>query len=126
MKARAIGMVGMVFMLAACDDMPPRAAVAPPGAFALAEGKSFYLFRPGFRCGGPTPEAPPVPSWVDRIEVHNGHLVRWGSRCGGEGLPLPADERAAARLSHDGTRLIVAGKVYRLSADDRHEAEQRP
>ena len=126
MKTRTIGMMGLVLMLAACDDAPPQAAIAPPGAFGLVEGKSFYLFRPGFLCGGQAPEAPPLPSWVDRIEVHNGHLVRWGSRCGGEGLPLPAEERAAARLSHDGTRLTIAGKVYRLSADPRHEAEVRP
>jgi hypothetical protein len=126
MKGRTIGMVGMVLMLAACDDVPPPAALAPPGAFGGAEGRSFYLFRAGFACGGQLPGTPPVPSWVDRIEVHNGHLVRWGSRCGGEGLPLPAEERAAARLSQDGTRLIVAGKVYRLSADPRHEAEVQP
>lgn len=128
MKARTIGMVGMLLLLTACDDVPPPAAsaAAPPGVFGIAEGKSFYLFRADFTCGGQLPDGPPLASWVDRIEVHNGRLVRWGSRCGGEGLPLPAEERAVAQLNHDGTRLTVAGKVYHLSADPKHEAEVRP
>lgn len=134
MKARTIGMAAVVLLLAACDAgaSPPR--TLPPttshGAtrhdFVSVEGKSFYLFRSGFTCGGQLPGTPTLASWVDRIEVHNGRLVRWGSRCGGEGLPLPPDEHAAARLSNDGTQLIVADKVYRISADPRHEAEVQP
>lgn len=128
MKARTIGLAAVVLLLAACETAPPPAELprASRHDFGSAEGKSFYLFRSGFTCGGPVPGTPTVASWVDRIEVHNGHLVRWGSRCGGEGLPLPPDEHAVARLSDDGTRLIVADKVYRLSVDPRHEAEVQP
>lgn len=128
MKARTIGMAAVVLLLAACETAPP--SVELPRAarhdFGSAEGRSFYLFRSGFKCGGQVPGTPVVASWVDRIEVHNGRLVRWGSRCGGEGLPLPPDEHAAARLSDDGTRLIVADKVYRVSTDPRREAEVQP
>ena len=95
-------------------------------AIVAAEGQSFYLFRQGYQCGGPLPASPLLASWVDRIQVVEGKLVRWGSRCGGEGLPVPPAELSRLRLSPDGATLTLGDAVYRRSADPLKEAEARP
>lgn len=104
----------------------PASAAPPSAAFAAADGKAFYLFRSGYQCGGPMPASPLLASWVDRIEIVEGRFVRWGSRCGGEGLPLPENELRSARLSSDGTTLMIGKEVYRQSADPIKEAEMQP
>jgi len=91
-----------------------------------AEGKSFYLFRPGYKCGGPMPGGPLVASWVDKVEVVEGKLVRWGSRCGGEGLPVSEAERQQARLNADSSVLTLDGTAYRQSGDPIKDAEALP
>lgn len=114
-------------LLAGCTlhRSPPAttAITVAPAPFAAVEGKSFYLFERGFTCGGPVPGAPQVPSWADRIEVVEGRLVRWGSRCGGEGLPVAEAEQRAARLSADGVTLTLGGHMFRQSADPVKQAE---
>ncbi|WP_168727427.1 MULTISPECIES: hypothetical protein [Sphingomonas] len=103
--------------------MPDSKAIVGSGArFASVEGKQFYLFQPGFTCIAPIPGSAPMPSWVDRIEVIEGKLIRWGSRCNNEGLTLPAAELADAKLGADQT-LVIAGKTYRVSAQPEKEAE---
>ena len=108
---------------------PPQTAAATidvaPG-FGAAEGRTFYIFRAGYKCGGPMASSPQVASWVDKVEVRDGRLVRWGSRCGGEGLPVPEAERTTARLNRDATTLTIGGKTYRQSTDPEKEAEGRP
>ena len=131
MNRQATALMLLPFLLAGCEmpaEHPQTAAKsieAGPG-FAAAEGKSFYVFRVGYKCGGPLAGAPQLASWVDKIEVVEGRLVRWGSRCGGEGLPVPAAERATARLSHDAMTLMIDGKAYRQSVDPVKEAETNP
>lgn len=105
---------------------PATTMISDSPGFAAAEGKAFYLFRAGSKCGGPMPGSPLVASWVDKIEVIEGQLVRWGSRCGGEGLPVPQEERVKARLNFEGSTLTLGGEVYRLSADPIKEAEALP
>lgn len=99
-----------------------KAIVSADTRFASVEGKQFYLFQPGFTCAAPIPGSAPMPSWVDRIEVIEGKLIRWGSRCNNEGLTLPAAELASAKLGADQT-LVIAGKTYRVSAQPEKEAE---
>ena len=128
---QATALVLLPFLLAGCA-MPaehPQAmskSIDAATGFAAAEGKSCYVFRAGYKCGGPLAGAQQLASWVDKIEVVEGRLVRWGSRCGGEGLPVPAAERATARLSHDAMTLTLDGKAYRQSADPVKEAETNP
>ncbi len=106
-------------------DRHPR-SIDPSGQdIARLDGKAFYLFRAGYKCGGPIHGSPLMPSWVDKIEIVEGRLIRWGSRCGGEGLPLPTEERRALRVSADGTTLTLAGVTYRQSANPVLEAEGR-
>jgi hypothetical protein len=104
----------------------PRSIDPSSQAIARLDGKAFYLFRAGYKCGGPIHGSPLVASWVDKIEIVEGRLVRWGSRCGGEGLPLPEEERRTLRVSADGTQLTLAGVIYRQSADPILEAEGLP
>lgn len=107
-------------------DHPSR-SVHPPGqSIARLDGKAFYLFRAGYKCGGPMHPSPLMASWVDKIEVVEGRLIRWGSRCGGEGLPLPEEERRTLQVSADGKTLSLAGVTYRQSADPIRDAEVQP
>ena len=105
---------------------PSRTGEPPRNGIAKADGKAFYLFRAGYKCGSPMPDIMLLASWVDKIEIVEGRLVRWGSRCGGQGLPLPEDERRSARISADGATLTLLGVTYRQSADPIKEAEARP
>lgn len=107
--------------LAGCALFAPR----PAPAFAQVEGATFYLFRPGYACASPM-DGSKVASWVDKVEVREGHLLRWGTRCGGAGVPVPAAERAGARIGSDGQTITLDGKVYRRSADPEHDAGGKP
>ena len=106
-------------------DRPPRSSEPSGPDIARLDGKAFYRFRAGYTCGGPIHGSPLMASWVDKIEIVEGRLIRWGSRCGGEGLPLPTEERRTLRVSADGTTLTLAGVTYRQSADPVLEAEGR-
>ena len=106
------------------------AGCAPHGRLTMADltaldGTSWYLFAAGNTCTGPM-GGPAQASWADKIEVVDGRMVRWGSRCGGEGLPVPAAERATARFSADHRTLSLGGHTYRQSADPVREAEGQP
>jgi hypothetical protein len=128
-QATALAMLtALLFGCEASASRPRTAAArieAGPG-FAAAEGRSFYIFHAGYKCGGPMGVSPQVASWVDKIEVVDGRLVRWGSRCGGEGLPVPEAERARARLNRTATTLTIGDKIYRQSADPVKDAEGTP
>jgi hypothetical protein len=116
-------------LVAGCANQgaqPATAAVSVGPSFAAVEGKAFFLFRAGNKCGGPMPGSPLIASWVDKVEVVEGRLVRWGSRCGGEGLPVSDEERGKARLNSDGSMLTLGGVVYRQSANPIKEAESLP
>jgi len=130
MKIKSVTVLGaFAAMIAGCAQDGARPAtstlsVAP--AIAAAEGKAFYLFRAGYKCGGPMGGGELVASWVDKVEVVEGKLLRWGSRCGGEGLPVPDEERRTAKLNADATTLTLGGATYRLSADPVKEAGTTP
>jgi hypothetical protein len=84
-----------------------------------ADGRSYYIFEPGYRCTGFGP-GEPVPSWKDHIEVRDGLLMGWGDRCANQGIPLDGARAKTARFNDDRTQLTVDGKTYTLS--DKPEA----
>lgn len=92
---------------------------------AALDGTAYYLFAAGHTCTGPH-GGPAQASWTDKVEVIDGKLVRWGTRCTGEGLPVPAAERATARFSADHRTLDLGGHTYRQSADPVREAGGQP
>ncbi|WP_421849624.1 hypothetical protein [Novosphingobium sp.] len=126
---RIAGLAFLTATIGGCGhygDHPPRSADPPGRAIAGLDGKAFYLFRAGYKCGGPMHASQLMASWVDKIEIVEGRLIRWGSRCGGEGLPLPPEERRTLRVSADGKTLTLAGITYRQSADPIQDAEVQP
>jgi hypothetical protein len=102
---------------------PAKGLVITDTRFASVEGKAFYLFKLGFTCTAPVPGSAPVASWLDKIEVIDGKLIRWGTRCNGEGLPLPPAEAASAKLGADGLTLTIGGTLYHRSGQPTKEAE---
>lgn len=107
-------------LIAGCSQQAARPAttsITVGPSLAAAEGQAFYRFQAGYKCGGALSGDSTVSSWVDKVEVIEGKLIRWGSRCGGEGLPVSAAEQGTARLSADGNTLTLGGVAYRRSAN---------
>lgn len=116
-------------IIAGCSQQtsrPATASITVGSNLAAAEGQAFYRFQAGYKCGGAIAGDTTVASWVDKVEVIEGKLVRWGSRCGGEGLPVPEAERRTAQLSADGSTLTLGGVTYRRSANPAKDAEFMP
>jgi len=101
----------------------PKAIVVVDDRFTSVEGKAFYIFKPDFTCTAPMPGAPAVSSWLDKVEVIEGKLIRWGTRCNGEGLPLTPAEDASAKLSDDGLTLTIGGVLYHRSGQPTKKTE---
>jgi hypothetical protein len=126
---RIAGLAFLTATISGCGhygDHPHRSADPPGRGIARLDGKAFYLFRAGYKCGSPMQASPLLASWVDKIEIVEGRPIRWGSRCGGEGLPLPEEERRTLHVSADGRTLTLAGVTYRQSADPVRDAETQP